>query len=141
MKDRIYYAIEYFVESPIEIVSKDDEEILFVTEGGESGRIEKNYKGDWSIYIEDILVYEIESGFFDSTFANDSNDAAEYYNSLRDLESHYLKPKTKMFLESLIISTEYLILFAPSVVPKTPVNIGPFLIYNLKGKKIINILN
>lgn len=141
MKERIYYAIEYFVESPIEIVSQDDEEILFVTESGDSGKIEKNYKGDWSVYLEGEMVYEIESGFFDSIFSDISSDASEYYKSLKLLEGLYLKPKTKTFLESLIVSTEYLLLFAPTVVPKNPVSVGPFFIYNLMGQKIINVLN
>jgi hypothetical protein len=141
MKERIYYAIEYFVESPIEIASQNDEEIFFVTESGESGKIEKNYKGDWSVYLEEEMIYEIESGFFNSIFSDISSDPSEYYKSLKLLEGIYLKPKTQAFLESLIVSTEYLLLFAPAVIPKTPVGVGPFFIYNLMGKKIINILN
>jgi hypothetical protein len=141
MKDRIYYAIEYFVDAPIEIVSKEEEDILFVTKDGKEGKIERNYLGDWNIYLEGNLFYVIESSFFEKTFSDSLSDASEYYQDLKELEETELKPKTRIFLDGLIASTEYMLLFAPTVVPKKSVQVGPFFIYNLYGKKIINSLN
>jgi hypothetical protein len=141
MKDRIYYAIEYFVESPIEEVSKEEEDIFFVTKEGKEGRIERNWKGDWNVYLDGEIFYEIESCFFEKIFSDGLLDATGYYQDLKGLEEAYLKPKTKIFLDSLIASTEYLFLYAPELVPKKSVQVGPFLIFNLFGKKIINSLN
>ena len=115
---------------------------MFRTLLGENGILTEDITGNWNITIGKELVYTIERDIFNVLINPDKKSSLEdYIDILNDLfnnpdisyRSRLLVANIMKFLEEYIISSDF--------VPKKSLRIGPLLITNLKGRKIINCLN
>lgn len=138
----LYPVLQHYTGCKISSISLEGDDFIFKTLLGENGILKEDITGNWSIKIGQDLVYTIEKDIFNVLINPDKKSSLEdYIDILNDLfnnkdisyRSRLLVVNIMKFLEEYIISSDF--------VPKKSLRIGPLLIYNLKGRKIINCLN
>ncbi len=138
----LYPVLQHYTGCKISSISLEGDDFIFKTLLGENGILKEDITGNWSIKIGQELVYTIEKDIFNVLINPDKKSSLEdYVDILNDLfnnkdisyRSRLLVVNIMKFLEEYIISSDF--------VPKKSLRIGPLLIYNLKGRKIINCLN
>jgi hypothetical protein len=138
----LYPVLQHYTGCKISSISLEGDDFIFKTLLGENGILKEDITGNWSIKIGQELVYTIEKDIFNVLINPDKKSSLEdYIDILNDLfnnkdisyRSRLLVVNIMKFLEEYIISSDF--------VPKKSLRIGPLLIYNLKGRKIINCLN
>jgi hypothetical protein len=138
----LYPVLQHYTGCKISSISLDGEDFIFKTLLGENGILKEDITGNWNIEIGQELVYTIEKDIFNVLINPDKKSSLEdYIDILNDLfnnkdisyRSRLLVVNIMKFLEEYIISSDF--------IPKKSLRIGPLLIYNLKGRKIINCLN
>ncbi len=133
-------VIEYYVGCSIESIENKDSEILFSTRWGK-GRIKKNRRGNWEIYINDERVSMIERDVFKTiTESSNTPDVQKYYNDLKELLLGNLTFRSSCLIKDIMVSLEYLLIHE-SVKINKPINVGKFFMFMLDGKKEIICLN
>ena len=141
MEDILYPIIEHYIGAKVSKIKRSDIGILFITELGENGIIEKNVLGDWDLSINEEKVAEIEDILF-SIFceAKYQPPIDKYYKDLVGIKNAGLKYRSNLLVEQLIASLEYLVLTA-DVKLKSPINIGPFYAFSYNNRKEVIVLN
>ena len=138
----LYPVLQHYTGCKISSISLQGDNFIFKTLLGENGILGEDTTGNWSIKIGQELVYTIEKDIFNVLINPDKKSSLEGYldilNNLfnnKDISyrSRILVVNIIKFLEEYIINSDF--------VPKKSLRIGHFLIYNLKGEKIINCLN
>lgn len=138
----LYPVLQHYTGCKISSISLEGDDFIFKTLLGENGILKEDITGNWSIKIGQELVYTIEKDIFNVLINPDKKSSLEdYIDILNDLfnnkdisyRSRLLVVNIMKFLEEYIISSDF--------VPKKSLRIGPLLIINLKGRKIINCLN
>ena len=138
----LYPVLQHYTGCKISSISLEGDDFIFKTLLGENGILKEDITGNWSIKIGQDLVYTIEKDIFNVLINPDKKSSLEdYIDILNDLfnnkdisyRSRLLVVNIMKFLEEYIISSDF--------VPKKSLRIGPLLIINLKGRKIINCLN
>lgn len=105
-------ALQLFVGNPIKVVSKFDGSIVFTTDKGVSGLVEKNLTGEcWDIWVGEEVIYEIEDDIL-SIMEHNGNDESlfDLYNYVKTVDYNSLKDKSKLFLDIVKNSIENLLL-------------------------------
>lgn len=141
MDDILYPIIEHYIGIKVAGVQREDDIVQFVTSIGQEGKIERNSTGDWDLSVEQEKVAEIEDILF-SIFCESRKQPPidRYYKRLLKLKKRGLNYRSKVLVEQLILSVEYLLLNS-DVKLKNPLNIGPFYIFNFNNRKEIIVLN
>ena len=138
----LYPVLQHYTGCKIHSISPDGDDFSFRTFLGERGILTEDITGNWNITTGKELVYTIEKDIFKVLIKPDKKSSLEdYIDILNDLNnnpdvsyrSRILVANIMKFLEEYIISSDF--------VPKKNLRIGPLLICNLKGRKIINCLN
>lgn len=138
----LYPVLQHYTGCKISSINFNDEGLVFKTLLGERGIVTEDIYGNWNITIGKELVYKIEKDIFNVLINPDKKSSLEdYIDILSDLynnqeisyRSRILIVNIIKFLEEYIINSDF--------VPKKSLKIGPLLIYNIKGRKIINYLN
>lgn len=133
-------VIEYYVGCAIESIENRDKEILFSTRWGR-GKIKKNRRGNWEIYINDEKVSLIEKDVFRTiTESSNTPDVQKYYNELKELLASNLTFRSSCLIKDIMVSLEYLLIHE-SVRINKPINVGKFFMFMMGGKKEIICLN
>ena len=141
MKDILYPIIEHYIGARVSNIKRSEDNIIFVTESGYEGVIEKNVSGDWDLSVNDEKIAEIEDILF-SMFceARDQPPIDNYYKDLIKLKTQGLRYRSSLLVDELLKSLEYLVLMA-DVQLNSPINIGPFYAFLFNGTKQIIVLN
>lgn len=141
MHDILYPVIEHYIGAGVSQIKRNKESVLFKTSLGQGGIIQKNDTGNWDLVIDDEKVAEIENILF-SVFCESSKHPSidKYYKKLIRLKKKELNYRSELLVDQLIESIEILLLIG-DVKLKSPVNFGPFYIFNLDNKKQVLVLN
>lgn len=142
MNDILFPIIEHYIGTKVAGIRRDDELVLFRTNNGEGGKIEKNLYGDWDLSIEDEKVCEIEDVIF-SIFSEskDQPPIDKYYKKLLKLKSEEtLNYQSNILVDQLMFSIEFLIMNM-DVQLEDPIKMGPFLAFSHDGNKYVLGLN
>jgi hypothetical protein len=104
-------ALRLFVGDVISDVSKFDDVLVFRTENGLSGMVEKNQIGEWEIWIGEDVIYSIEEDIF-SIMDHDGGDESLFklYKDIKVIDRYELKDKSKLFLDIVKQAVENLLL-------------------------------
>jgi len=104
----IHSALTHFAGCMINAV---DDNLGFETTDGAIGEIVKTKKGDYSMYIDDELVYTIEGVFLDIINYDETQvELIELYERMQMIEPSSLKYMTRTFYYRVKCSMEGIIL-------------------------------
>jgi len=138
----LYPVLQHYTGCKISSISTSGEDFCFRTFIGERGLLTEDQNGDWAITIGDEIVYRIEKDIFNILVKPDKKSSLEDYIDMLDglIKSPDVSYRSRLlvvnilgFLEEYILNSDF--------VPKKSVRVGPFMVFNLKGNKIINCLN
>jgi hypothetical protein len=141
--DLMYSALDHFLgsDSPVRIF-RNEMGISFETALGNYGLVVPNQDGNWEVFLNDDMIYEIENEVY-SIITHEGNAPSidDYMDKLRGLSSADLKDKSKKFVEMTRSGIEFLAVQG-KIDLKQSFTYGPFMVYkDPYGQKRSIILN
>ena len=138
----LYPVLEHYTGSKIISISSEYGILLFKNSWGQTGKVIEDSEGNWEIIIGDEIVDIIEQDIFNVLIkSNEKNTIEDYLYQLNSLiNKPKLKYRSKLLIAEIIRFLEDYILTS-DFIPKKPLIIGPFTIFNYKGNRMVNCLN
>lgn len=137
-------ALSVFVDDYVYQVEKSEylENFVFFTAMGLEGYVDHNTKGNYNVWFEGELVYEIEGVLFDAVKEESGQlNLVQFYRKMRKLEGMRLKRKSKGFVTLIMFQLEK-ILLNPLIPIEGGVRIGTHYVFpSRSGEKFIVNLN
>lgn len=110
----LHSALTHFVSEAVADVSRFENSILFKTDSGRIGLVERNFFGNYNIIIGEDVVYEIEKELYEIIEADRNERTAknflEFYDMLKKENTSFYQPQSIKFFEILKNSVENIIL-------------------------------
>ena len=110
----LHSALTHFVSEPVADVSRFEKSILFKTDSGRIGLVERNFFGNYNIMIGEDIVYEIERELYDIIEADRNERTSEnfidFYEMLKKEDTSFFQPQSIKFFDILKNSVENIIL-------------------------------
>lgn len=138
----LYPLLQHYIGSQVTSIIPNNGSILFVTLMGQKGELHETPNGDMEIVIDQEIVYTIEKKVFEALITPSQKiTLVDYLDLLRDLlsdrgvtyRSRILVNQIIKVLEGYVINSDF--------IPEKTLEVGPFVIFNYKGNKLINCLN
>lgn len=137
----LHSALTFFVKEPVKEYSKFEDSIVFTTDSGKVGFVEKNFVGNLDVWIGDDVVYEIERELYELIDCDTrKDDLIGFYSELRKEQIDFFQERSKEFFRIVKDSIENIIVNHDLPIQGC-VTIGPNQVYYSKGCKIKVNLN
>lgn len=110
----LHSALTHFVSEPVSDVSRFEDSIVFTTATGRFGYVERNFSGNFDIWVGDEVVYEIEERLLSLIEVEKSKPEGliEFYELVKDEVPMSLEyqPRSKEFFDIVKNSVENIII-------------------------------
>ena len=138
----LYPLLQHYIGSQVTSIIPNNGSILFVTLMGQKGELHETSNGDMEIVIDQEIVYTIEKKVFEALITPSQKiTLIDYLDLLRDLLSDKgITYRSRILVNQIIkVLEEYVI--NSDFIPEKTLEVGPFVIFNYKGNKLVNCLN
>ncbi len=139
-------ALSVFIDDYVYQVNKSEygEEMAFVTAMGQEGFVEPSWNGNYNIWVQEELVYEVEGELFDliKAYSNKGKmQIVNFYEKISKMNPKYLKERSQAFITIMLYQLEKILLH-PDIPIEKSLRVGTHEVFSSKsGDKFIINLN